>query len=172
MALVVEDGSNVADADSYISLADAEAYYLTYQGVAWDATISDDLKEAAIRRAARYLDAIWWKGERTNKREQAMAWPRYGATDCDGTLIASGVVPVEVVNANALLAFYEADNPNALDPTVTLNAIARREKVDVIEVEYRDGPVTAESARPVVTAAQDQIRCLILGGRPGFLRRA
>lgn len=172
MALTVEDGSNVADADAYISLADAEDYYLEYQGAAWDATISDTLKEAAIRRAARYLNAMWWKGERTHKRNQAMAWPRYGATDCDGTLIPQGVVPVEIVNANALLAFYEAANPNALDPTVTLNAIARREKVDVIEVEYRGQAATVENARPVVTAAQDQIRCLILGGRGGFLRRA
>lgn len=171
MTLTVEDGSNVTNADAYISLADAEAYYLDYQGSAWDTDISDDLKEAAIRRAARYLDALHWKGERTHKREQSLAWPRYGATDCDGTLIPSGVVPVEVVNANALLAFYEASNVNALDPTVTLATIAKREKVDVIEVEYRGQAASAESQRPVVTAAQDQIRCLVRGGSTSFLMR-
>ena len=171
MALTVEDGTGLSASDAYISLADAEDYYLEYEGVAWDATASDTLKEASIRRAARYLDGMRWKGERTAKRSQAMDWPRYGATDCDGTLIPSNEVPVEIERANALLAFYELANPGGLDPTVTLGTLAKREKVDVIEVEYRDQAATVQSSRPVVTSAQDLIACLVLGNGYGFLKR-
>jgi hypothetical protein len=172
MALTVEDGTGLTDSDAYISLADAEAYYLEYEGAAWDVDSSDTLKEAAIRRAARYLDGMRWKGERTSKRAQSMDWPRFGATDCDGTLIPSDEVPVEVERANALLAFYELANPGALDPTVTIGTLAKREKVDVIEVEYRGQAATVDSVRPVVTAAQDMISCLVLGGAGTFLKRA
>lgn len=172
MALTVEDGSNVTDADAYISLADAEAYYLAQYGVAWDASISDDLKEAAIRRAARYLDGLRWKGVKTNRRSQSLAWPRYGVYDCDGNLVPSDEIPVEVVRANALLAYYEAANPGALDPNVSLLSLARREKVDVIEVEYRDSPATVENSRPVITGAMDLIRCFVKGGNSSFLERS
>ena len=170
MALTVEDGTGLADADAYISLADAEAYYLDFNGTAWTGDDAD--KEAAIRRGARYLDGLRWKGVRTQKRAQALAWPRYGATDCDGTLIPSGEVPIEVEQANALLAFYELANPGSLDPTVTIATLAKREKVDVIEVEYRGSAPTVQNSRPVVTAAMDLIRCLTLGGGQGFLKRA
>jgi len=172
MALTVEDGTGLTDSDAYISLADAEAYYLDYQGAAWDSTSSDTLKNSAIRRAARYLDGMRWKGRRTHERAQSMDWPRYGATDCDGSTIPSNEVPIEVARANALLAFYELANPGGLDPTVTISTLAKREKVDVIEVEYRGVAPTVQSSRPVVTAAMDLIQCLTLAGGTTFLKRA
>jgi len=159
-----------ASADAYVSLVDAEAYYLAYNGAAWPGTDID--KEAAIRRATRYLDGLRWKGVKASGREQALEWPRFGAYDCDGYVIPSDAVPVEVVNACSLLAFYELANPGGLDPNVTLTQIAKREKVDVIEVEYNGAPATAQNVRPVVTGAMDLIRCLTMGGGQGFLERA
>jgi len=170
--LIIEDGSNVTDSNCYISLADAEAYYLDYMGSAWDAASSDDFKDSAILRAARYLDALRWKGIRANGRSQSMAWPRAGVADCDGTIITTDVVPIEVVRANALFAFYELTAPSGLDPNVTLSTLAKREKVDVIEVEYRDTPTNAQSVRPIITGAMDQIKCLVRSGNTEFLKRA
>ena len=101
-----------------------------------------------------------------------MAWPRAGAADCDGTIITTDVVPVEVVRANALLSFYELTNPSGLDPNVTLSALAKREKIDVIEVEYRDTQTSAQSVRPIITGAMDQIKCFVKSSGTEFLKRA
>ena len=170
MALTVEDGSNVTGADAYVSLADADAYYLAYNGVAWPGT--DIEKESAIRRATRYLDGIRWKGIKASGRSQPLEWPRFGVYDCDGYVVPSDEVPVEVVDACSLLSFYEAANPGGLDPNVTLTQIAKREKVDVIEVEYNGAAVTAQNVRPVITGAMDLIKCLTLTGGQRFLERA
>lgn len=170
MALIVEDGSNVTDADAYISLVDAEAYYLAYNGAAWAG--DDEDKEAAIRRATRYLDNLKWKGQRVNGRAQSLDWPRYAVTDCDGSRIPASEIPIEVQRANALLAFYEKDVPNGLNPNVNLMTLAKREKVDVIEIEYRDTAGTVNNAKPVVTSAMDMIGCLTLSGNTRFLERA
>jgi len=170
MPLVVEDGTGLANSNAYISLDDAEAYYLETIGSAW--LPDDEVKDAAIIRAARYLDGMRFKGVRTRKREQAMDWPRYAATDCDGTVIPSNEVPVEIARANALLAFFEAATPGGLDPNVTLTQLAKREKVDVIEVEYRDTQATAENNRPIITGAMDLIKCLTISGSQRFIQRA
>ena len=168
--LIVEDGTGLSNSNCYVSLADADQYHLDYEILAWNG--SDDDKNSAILRAARYMDTLRWKGERAHKRAQAMDWPRYGATDCDGTLIPSDEVPVEVVRANIILAFYELNNQDGLSPEVTLAQVVEREKVDVIEVEYRGQAVSVDSARPFITGAMDEIRCLLLGGSGSFLKRA
>lgn len=170
MALIVEDGTGLANADAFISLADAESYYLSQYGVAWSG--DNGAKEAAIRRATRYLDGLMWIGSRLNGRDQSLSWPRTGVIDCDGDEVDSDSVPVEVVDSNALLAFFELTNPDGLSPAVTLSQIAKREKVDVIEVEYKDTAATAESSRPVLTAVTDMLRCFLANNRAKFLKRA
>lgn len=168
MALTVEDGTNVAGADAYSSVADCSAWAIKYYGHAL--TGSPDDKEAAIRRAVAYLDGLKWKGTRTHGRGQSLAWPRGGVTDCEGLTIASDEIPDELIFAQHVLARIEFQSPGALSPSLNLGAVVKREKVDVIEVEYDTARMqgNADELRQIVTMAMDKIKCLLAvqpGGR-------
>ncbi len=60
MSLVVEDGTGLSNADSYVALADVTAYLTKYASAAtlaaWSAGASIDT-ERACRNATHYLDA-------------------------------------------------------------------------------------------------------------------
>jgi len=131
MTLIVEDGTGRADAESYVSLADANARHTAFGNSAWTGT--DAAKEAALRRATAHMEQAYrqrWKGTRLF-RAQSLSWPRYGAI-VDNFPIDSTVVPEAVANACADLALKAlADD---LNPDLTRTVI--REKVGPLETEY------------------------------------
>jgi hypothetical protein len=91
MAIVVEDGTGLSNAESYGSVADADTYHTARGNTVWtDATTPN--KETALVRATDYIDRRF--GDRfLGTREtsgQALAWPRVDAWDRD-EFILSGV---------------------------------------------------------------------------------
>lgn len=75
MPLVVEDGTGVPGADSYVSIAEADAYASANGLPAW-ATATTTQKEVALRRATQYVDANYrFRGSRLNLN-QPLEWPR------------------------------------------------------------------------------------------------
>lgn len=74
MALIVEDGTGKPDADSYVTLAEADAYCAKLGHAKWTGT--DTAKESALVRACQYVDTRYrFKGERLTVA-QALEWPR------------------------------------------------------------------------------------------------
>jgi hypothetical protein len=79
-------------ADTYATLAEADAYAAARSWTDWDA-LSDAAKELRLTEAAIYLDTSYtWKGA-IAAVTQAMAWPRTGVTDGEGRTIASDAYP-------------------------------------------------------------------------------
>ena len=155
MALEVEDGTGKSDADSFVSLAFADAFFSDFGGT-W--TYTDAQKEAALRRATAWLSSAFrWKGDRTHGRDQALAWPRSGVQDIDCEAVDDDIVPPEVQRATCRAAAVEAANPYSLTPE--LGRLAIKEKVGPIEVMYADSDKS--EARPKLTAVYDDIRGLI-----------
>jgi hypothetical protein len=80
MALVVEDGSGKPDAESYVSVLDADAYAAARLIDIWSAIeTTTAIKEAALRRATEYLDmeyGLRLKGVRSTQT-QALEFPRF-----------------------------------------------------------------------------------------------
>ena len=111
MALVVENGLMPSGANAYCDLDFADEY-LSERGFAdWPVYAADDpdadngAKEAALIKAADYLNGLNWVGKKSKADSpRVMAWPRIGATDIDGWPIAEGVIPYAVKAANAFLA--------------------------------------------------------------------
>ena len=70
MVLIVEDGTGKADAESYLSVADADTYHTKHGDSAdWDGASTGD-KEEALRMGTQYLDATYntlWIGSRANE---------------------------------------------------------------------------------------------------------
>jgi hypothetical protein len=119
MALVTETGSGMSDAESYISVAAADAYHAKRGNDKWS-NLDTLEKEIALRKATDFMTATYrerWKGQRV-KPTQALDWPRagvvidelntapgYGFAQLDTTSI-----PNEVKNACAELAIRASIN--------------------------------------------------------------
>ena len=137
MALVVEDGSLVSGANSYVSFADA-TQYLTDRGITVEVT------EGHLLRAADYINSFAerYKGyQKTGANRttlSTMQWPRQyvsyaGIGDCYG-YIPDDKIPDLIIHAQIESALEIASNRDPLS-TVSARQI-KKQKVDVIEVEY------------------------------------
>lgn len=118
MAITVEDGSGVSSAEAWADLAAHDAWALKFHGAASDK--ADAVKEAAIRRAVAYLDTLPWKGSKSGGRAQALSWPRDGATDGAGSVIAGDEIPAELIAAQHVLTWAEIASPGVLNPSVSM----------------------------------------------------
>lgn len=137
MALIVEDGTGKVDAESYCSVDDADTHHAA-RGVTNWATLSTAEKEQALRRACDYMEANYgtrWAGERYTDT-QALSWPRiYVPRRTKTTDYNNDEIPVEVVRANAELAFRAA----AGDLLADVGTQVKSETVGPISVTYADG---------------------------------
>lgn len=162
MALVVEDGSIVAGADSYLSLEDARALAAKYGYVLPD---DDTEAEAALRNGAMYvgLQEPAMCGRRVSAA-QSLSFPRTGIS-LYGFSVANNVIPDQVKLAQ-LIAGVEygngADVRASSDGRVTT-----MERVEgAVTVQYANNGNTG--ATITITAAMDALRPLLCGPNNGL----
>jgi DnaT-like ssDNA binding protein len=135
MAIVVEDGSGLADAEAYITVADADTYFAARGNAVW-AALDEPAKEAALRLGTDYMEAVYgerWKGARVSMT-QALSWPRDGVC-VNGFEVPDDVVPVAVQRANAELAVRASAGTLLADQ----GAQVVSETVGPISVTYAEG---------------------------------
>jgi len=135
-SFVAEDGTGLSNANSYLSVADADTYHANVtQSGEWTAA-TQAARENGLIVATQYLENKYrgrWRG-RKKLWSQALAWPRYGAVDDDGYAIDSEAVPQELQAACAELALRVVLGDNLLG-VVTEPGEVTSESVSV-------GPVT------------------------------
>jgi len=112
MALIVEDGSVVAGAESYCSVAFATTYHANRGNTAWAAIATDTIREELLRKATEYTIQKYrmrWSGFRLGSL-QLLDWPRSYVPIPDviqpghGAYVSISIIPEEVKNACAELA--------------------------------------------------------------------
>jgi hypothetical protein len=137
MALIVENGTGMADAESYISVAEADTYHSNIGNATW-ATLNTTVKEQLLRKATNYMVQVYrqsWAGIRINDT-QSLDFPRYLVPKYDNGAMYSyydeNSVPKEVKDACAEFALRA--NSGALAPD--LDRLTKREKIGTLEVEY------------------------------------
>lgn len=119
------------DADSYVSLVEADAYLTKRLDTeAWNEA-DTPTQEAALVSAAYRLDQEAWRWSKASDT-QALEFPRTGQTDKNGTRIDDDEIPVWLQRAQIELALALLSE-NTLDDT-GLEGM-RRLKVDVLEFE-------------------------------------
>lgn len=137
MTLEVEDGTGKDDAESYESVAGADTYFSNLGVSSWTGATS--VKEAALRKATKYLDATYdWSGT-IFSLEQSLGWPRTSVYDKEGRDL-SETVPTLLKNACCELALLSLSND--LVSVIDNSKYVKREKVGNLEVEYRDNAPT------------------------------
>jgi hypothetical protein len=136
--------------DSYVTLAEAETYFLSrIDTAAWTAGTPEQ-KEQSLATAARMLNELIWVGVATSD-SQLLAFPRNGEylEPILGKVIQlnPAEVPRRIKDAQCEQAYHLLNNDGLLDNTGTVSKI----KVDVIEISGLDS-TTAPPPRVSVAA--------------------
>ena len=136
LTLIVEDGTGVQNANTYLTVAEAETI-LDNLGYSFDAALSEDQKEQFLIRSASYLESFWnqYQGNK-NSCDQGLQWPRYGACiyNC---AVANDVVPDQIKQAQALGTYYES-NSQSLQPITSGQTVKMKEIAGAVKKEYFD----------------------------------
>lgn len=115
--MIVEDGTGKANAESPQSIDDLDAYHLANNNAGWVGSTA--AKEAAARKASRFLEARWGGrllGWRHDLR-QALSYPRSGSLTRFGKYVDPNTVPREWKAAHAELALRALAGSLAPDQT-------------------------------------------------------
>ncbi len=161
MALIVEDGSIVPNADSYISLADARTLAANY---GWELPAADPDAEIALRNGAGYigLQEAQLCGTRVSA-DQALSFPRQGIT-LYGFPFAADAIPQQVKIAQVASAVEYGAGSDVRASTD--GRLTTEERVEgAVTVRYAENGQTG--ATIAITKALDALRPLICCGNNG-----
>ena len=123
--MVVEDGTGLSNADSFVSVAYADTYFSTRNVTEW-ASLTN--KEALLIKATDYIEAVYseaWKGV-VLLDTQSLSFPRI--------IDDETVYPDRLKKAVCELAF----KANSGDLLVDVEQRTIEEKIDVITVKYAE----------------------------------
>lgn len=139
--IVTQTNDGLSTANSYVTTAELSAY-ASQRGIVLN---SADL-ESLLFKSMDVLESKQYKSEPI-KADQGTKWPRMGLG-----------VPRDIKLAQIMLAI-NADSSIPITDTPT--AAVKKEKVDVVEVEYFE-PVSGQSA--LITMVDDLLKPYLAGG--------
>lgn len=116
MTITIVATPKAADANSYATENEGDAYHETHlYSTAWD-TADAERKKAALVWATRLLDAaLEYEGWRTTT-EQKLAWPRQGIWTRDNIEVDSDTIPEFMLNSTAELARHLLEEDRSAEP--------------------------------------------------------
>ena len=134
MAATIDATLKGASANSYVTLAEANAYFeTTPNDTNWN-NKNDDKKNRALITATRYINDFELYGKRCTLA-QALKWPRKDYK-VDGVKIDCTFIPDEVKVATFELARALANNPDALVGSKGTDGTYEEVKLGDLEVKY------------------------------------
>lgn len=145
MSLIVEDGTQIPGANSYATVAQADARQTLLGDTVWPDVDSSE-KEAFLIQATLYMTMryrLLWAGYRVSVT-QSLDWPRYQVLYVDGpgeyspfdSFYPNNVVPAEIVNATIDVAVRIS---NGQDMLPDLGVPVLEETVGPITTKYAKG---------------------------------
>lgn len=150
--LVVEDGTGLDDANSYVDLVTGESYHSLRSNTGWTQA-TENQKATALIHATQYLDHRWcFVGTPSNPSDpntagQALQWPRENGNsgnliDSRGNEIGTDEIPFWIIDASLEYALAYLVNGRLMpDPAVPDDAgrfvSLKRERIGPLEEETR-----------------------------------
>lgn len=163
MAIIVEDGTGLANAESYLSVAEFKAY-CDGRGMSYSGN-SDTVIEQKLRIATGYIDTVKrYKGQRLLV-EQSLEFPRDSLTDWGGLEVTG--VPGRVKQACAELAF-KAFSEN-LYTDLDRGGMVTSQGVGPINVTYDAKAPVGKSFMTAMKLLEPYTRDYLIIGRPYFV---
>jgi len=170
MSLIVEDGSIVANANTYASKATVDEYHAARGNASWLPSSED--AEPAILRAMDYLESLTWTGTAYygpvgGTGYQELQWPRYGVA-IGGYELDYDEIPPQVIRALCEAALVEMEEPGSLAPDQERGGMIISQTVDVISTTYASGA----PSRTVYNKILQHLRGLVQSSNVVMLTRA
>jgi hypothetical protein len=153
--IVIENGSVVTGANSYAT-EDELIQFAEDQGYAWAG--GDYIP--FLYRAMDWIESQQYQGEIV-QADQPLMWPRKNVY-YRGFKLGQDAIPELVKKAQLTLAM---EINRGFDPLAVISQGVKREKVDVIEVEYQDGTSTF-----AIRSVNAILRPLLAGGANSAMR--
>jgi len=157
ITLIVEDGSIVADANTWGTLEGA-VLYASNRGVTLP---SDDTTRIMLIKAMDYLIPLKYKGSLVSPGIQTLPWPRKNAI-IDGYEQPENLIPSALVRAQYQLVLEQQAGIDIL-PT-TSGAFIKKEKVGPIETEYSEAIASSIGLGPDMPIVDGLLASLLTGG--------
>ena len=140
MAAVIDATLGGASANSYVTLADADAYFeTTPDSTNWDDKTNDQ-KNRALISATRWIDALSFYGARCSET-QALKWPREDYK-VDGIELTCTLIPVGIEVATYELARALANDTDAITGSTGTTGLYDEVKLGDLQVKYKDSSMT------------------------------
>lgn len=159
MTIIVEDGSIVPNANSYVDLAGLRAF-ATQRGLVVPA--DDTAAEALLITAMDYLEGLSYVGRRVSF-DQALQWPREAAYTQDGYLIPNTKIPTQLINAQCQLAYTAQTVPLfATLPAGGKGPIMSESVYGAVSRTYGQ-PTSATTLAPYMGAVNNFLKGLLRG---------
>lgn len=170
MAIVVEDGSGVAGAESYIDVTFFEAFCES-----WGLSLPDDAttpeKEAALRRGSLIFDSLYghrFAGTPVSS-EQGLMFPMGDLIDRRGYELAS--FPIQVKQAAAVFARQELTSPMSMFPVVTPGKVKKSVEAGDVAVEYDVSSISSlgftSNSRPILSIVESLLAPILASSNVG-----
>lgn len=170
MALIVEDGSIVANANSYVT-RDELITYAASRGVV---LANDDATDYMAVEAIDYMElfAAQFKGVMTDPVEQFLAWPRDGVV-IGPVVVGKNTIPRKIKEAQCALVLVVRSGVKLIPTKDYTKQTLIRSKLGPIEKEYATTTTESTPALPSMPGVEALLAPFLYeGGGPTRTYRA
>jgi len=124
--MIVENGTGLINADSYVSIEFADNYF-SARGVSGWVALTQNVKEQSLIRATDFIDNIYqWCGKKATS-EQSLRFPRINIVDYEGqpvegvpTCLKKAVCEAAQITSNGTELFQtKNENGDVISETIT-----------------------------------------------------
>ena len=161
-----------ANANSYVTLTEANTYFETVPDSSTWTDKTDDQKNRALISATRWIDSFVFYGDRCDDG-QALKFPRNNY-QVDGVELACSTIPLNIKYAQYELARALANDTGAITGTTGTDGNFSEVKLGDIEVKYNmdsQGTGSINNILDVYPWLQSYLGAYILGGAGSFQMR-
>ena len=172
MAATINATIKDANANSYVTLTEANTYFETVpDSSTWD-NKTDDQKKRSLISATRWIDSFVFYGDRCDDG-QALKFPRNNY-QVDGVELACSTIPVNIKYAQYELARALANDSEAMTGNVGTDGNIEEVKLGDIQVKYNiqsQGTGSVNNVLDKYPWLQSYLGAYMLGGAGSFQMR-
>ena len=172
MAATINATVKDANANSYVTLTEANTYFETVPDSSTWTNKTDDQKNRALISATRWIDSFVYYGDRCDDG-QALKFPRNNY-QVDGVELACSTIPVNIKYAQYELARALANDSEAMTGNVGTDGNIEEVKLGDIQVKYniqRQGTGSVNNVLDKYPWLQSYLGAYMLGGAGSFQMR-
>ena len=172
MAATINATVKDANANSYVTLTEANTYFETVPDSSTWTNKTDDQKNRALISATRWIDSFVFYGDRCDDG-QALKFPRNNY-QVDGVELACSTIPINIKYAQYELARALANDSEAMTGNVGTDGNIEEVKLGDIQVKYNiqsQGTGSVNNVLDKYAWLQSYLGAYMLGGAGSFQMR-